>query len=334
MIADNDFKEVVMEITLDQAYKLFMADRETSCVPKTLIYYRENLSSFITYCSECFGRPSSDILCSEITKELFSNYIKYLRKRPKFYSHPFLDPLDETLSSSSINTYARSIKVFASFCKENEFGVNFTHKVKLPRNESAEIIPLYASEVKAIDACFNIKTELGLRNWCIVHLMLDAGFRCSEVINLRFCDLIFDKNIIRVYKSKFSKTRLVILCPRLKANLVKYCILYRNYTVLHEKDFVFMQMKNEKPINDNTVKQFFARIKKKSGVTRLHPHLCRHTFATSYIMGGGNMEMLRLLLGHSDYDVTRNYLHLAQQFTMLGADIYRLDPVFFKNYTV
>lgn len=36
-----------MSISLDQAYQIFMADRETSCADKTLIYYRENLTGFL-----------------------------------------------------------------------------------------------------------------------------------------------------------------------------------------------------------------------------------------------------------------------------------------------
>lgn len=321
-----------MSITIEQAYQLFMADRETSCADKTLIYYQENLTYFFTYVSECFHRPLSDIDCEEITKELFQNYIRYLRKRPKFQNHPFLEPSNEVLSSTSIRTYARSIKVFANFCKDNEYGNDFTYKVKLPIDDSGEIIPLYQSEVQQIDKLFNLKTELGLRNWCIIHLMLDAGLRSSEVINLRFCDLLFDKNIIQIYKSKCAKTRLVILCPRLKSNLLKYCVLYRNYTDLPSKTYVFLQMKQQQSINYNVIKQLFARIRKKSGIDRLHPHLCRHTFATSYIKGGGNIEMLRLLLGHSDYKITKEYLHLAQQSELLQEDIYKLDPVFFKRY--
>ena len=182
------------------------------------------------------------------------------------------------------------------------------------------------------DRLFNLKTEFGLRNWCIVHLMLDAGLRSSEVINLRFCDLMFDKNIIQIYKSKGSKTRLVILCPRLKVNLMKYCVIHRKYTALSPMSYVFLQMRQQEAINSNVIKQLFARIKKKSGIDRLHPHLCRHTFATSYIKGGGNIEMLRLLLGHTDYKVTRVYLHLAQQSSLLHEDIYQLDPVFFNRY--
>lgn len=321
-----------MEITLDQAFQLFLADRETSCTEDTLSYYKENILNFFLYCQDCFGRPYNRILCVEITRQVFTDYIRHLRNRPKFQNHPFLKASEDTLSGTSIRTYARAIKSFSNFCKDNGFCESFTYKVKLPRADSREIIPLYSSEVADIDSQFNLKTEFGLRNWCIVHLMLDAGLRTSEVVHLRFCDLLFDKNIIRIFRSKGEKTRLVLMCPRLKANILKYSIIYRNYMELPEKESLFIQMRNHQPINDNVIKQLFARLKKKSGIDRLHPHLLRHTFATSYVCGGGNIEMLRLLLGHCDYDVTKIYLHLAQQSKLLHYDIYRLDPVFFQKY--
>ena len=73
-----------MSISLDQAYQIFMADRETSCADKTLIYYRENLTGFFTYVSECFNRPVSEIGCDEVTRELFRNYISWNRPRNCF----------------------------------------------------------------------------------------------------------------------------------------------------------------------------------------------------------------------------------------------------------
>ena len=131
---------------------------------------------------------------------------------------------------------------------------------------------------------------------------------------------------------KIQELRLVILCPRIKSNLLKYCVIHRNYTELPAKSYVFRQMKQQQQINYNVIKQLFARIRKKSGIDRLHPHLCRHTFATSYIKGGGNIEMLRLLLVHTDYKITKEYLHLAQQSVLLQEDIYKLDPIFFRKH--
>ena len=86
---------------------------------------------------------------------------------------------------------------------------------------------------------------------------------------------------------KIQELRLVILCPRIKSNLLKYCVIHRNYTELPAKSYVFRQIKQQQQINYNVIKQLFSRIRKKSGIDRLHPHLCRHTFATSYIKGGG-----------------------------------------------
>ena len=40
-----------MEITLKQAYDIFIADRETSCADETISYYKENLTNFFKYCS-------------------------------------------------------------------------------------------------------------------------------------------------------------------------------------------------------------------------------------------------------------------------------------------
>lgn len=61
----------------------------------------------------------------------------------------------------------------------------------------------------------------------------------------------------------------------------------------------------------------FQKLKKCTGIDRLHPHLLRHTFATNYLVDGGDLETLRLILGHSDLQVTSMYLHLAQNKRLL-----------------
>ncbi len=47
----------------------------------------------------------------------------------------------------------------------------------------------------------------------------------------------------------------------------------------------------------------------------LHPwHLLRHTFASHFIMNGGNILALQKILGHSDLKMTLVYAHLAPDF--------------------
>lgn len=40
-------------------------------------------------------------------------------------------------------------------------------------------------------------------------------------------------------------------------------------------------------------------------------HVLRHTFASHFMMGGGNIIVLQRILGHSDIRVTMRYAHFA-----------------------
>ena len=163
----------------------------------------------------------------------------------------------------------------------------------------------------------------------MIHLMLDAGFRLGDVVSLTFKGINFNLNYL-VVKGKGDKFRTVFLCSKLKRMLYHYLLKFRSYTPGDDYP-VFVQVGTTEPITETSVHMVFARLKKRSGIDRLHPHLLRHTFATSFVVGGGSMEHLRIMLGHSDYATTKMYLHLAQQSQMLHSDIYRLDPVFFKT---
>lgn len=52
-------------------------------------------------------------------------------------------------------------------------------------------------------------------------------------------------------------------------------------------------------------------------------HALRHTFASHYIMNGGNLLALQRILGHSDVKTTLIYAHLAPDF--LGDEMNRVD---------
>ena len=71
-------------------------------------------------------------------------------------------------------------------------------------------------------------------------------------------------------------------------------------------------------MTSNAVKMMFSRLKERSGIVRIYPHLLRHTYATNYILQGGNLEVLRVLLGHSSINITQIYIHLASQMHLIN----------------
>lgn len=303
-------------MNLMMAYNLFLVDHETYCSEQTIIYYRSNVLKFVNFVSDQLGFVPDQVDCESISRELVLAYLAQLR--------------GIGCKNTSVNTYFRAAKVFINYCIDEGYcDLDALRKVKFLKKDNDPVIPLTQLEVDQIDGCYNDKAESGLRNLCIIHLMLDAGFRLGDVVSLTFKGINFKLNYLTI-KGKGDKFRTVFLCPKLKRMLYHYLIQYRAYAP--EDDYpVFAQIGTSEPITETSVKMVFARLKRRSGIDRLHPHLLRHTFATSFIIGGGNLEFLRMMLGHSDYATTKMYLHLAQQAKMLHSDIYQLDPVFFRS---
>lgn len=319
-------------IKLQHTYEMFICDRETFCSKKTILFYRDNISSFLSYVENITGVSSEDLDINDVPDKILSDYLRHLRKRKRFENHHLASPTNLPLKNTSVRTYCRAVKAYLNYCN-SEFDTYFHTKIKMPKDDSEEKIPLYETEVEQIDRLFHLKTMTGCRNYCIFHLMLDCGLRAGEVVSLRICDVLFDKNVIRIHNSKGNKSRMILLPSKLKKQLYLYLYMFRNYQ--HSKDYdmqpFFTKLRNDGFLNYNCIKQMIRKIKTTTNINRMTPHLLRHTFATSYIMGGGNMENLRLLLGHFDYSITREYLHLANTYALMGASIYKLDPIYFKS---
>ena len=259
-------------------------------------------------------------------------YVTFLRSRNKLESHPLKPTVNHPITKRSIRTYSVDLRTFFHFLYFNEYMEKDIMKgFKIIKAENKLVLPLFEGEVKMIDQIFNQKTYRGLRNYCIVHLMLDQGLRSGDVVSLTTRSVNFDESYIIVLNGKGDKDRIVPLAKRLRQPLYKYLTFFRPHTSEHDHLFCSLQ-DPEKPFTLDAVKSLFSRIRKETEIVRLKPHLLRHTFATSFILGGGDLESLRLYLGHSSYETTQNYLHLASLYERMGSDVYKLDGIFFRSY--
>lgn len=315
-------------MTIKEAYEKFMEFKYSYCDESTCDYYAQNLGFFFDYLESVNGASTAEIEVDAIRPDEVQHYIKYLRNKPKFENHPFKidDAKKGNLKNSTIRIYVRAVRVFINYLHDDLDCETVFKKPRLPSNDSRLQLPLYYHEVKLLDDQFSNSTELGLRNLCMIHLMLDAGLRSEEVIALRVKDVSFDKGYLVIEDSKNHKSRIVPLAWNLRIYIRSYLGL-RNF---HLEDPLLIKSGGI-PINYNVIKQLFSRIRSKTEIDRLHPHLLRHTFAVSYLIGGGNLEFLRDMLGHSDYTTTRDYVKMANQYRMMEADVYKLDDIFFRQ---
>lgn len=289
------------------AFKLYVSSYTS---PETVKYYDINLRMFSDYLISSKGTLDIDI--NSLNK---FDYIGYISKCKS-----------KGVKNTSVRTYARAVKVFLRWCYNEGFLLeNLTYNVKFPKPDKKIIIPLTAIRVVTLDDSI-WKGYCGKRDYLIFHLMLDCGLRRKEVVGLDFENINFVDGYITVVDSKNSKSRIIPL-----PNKVRYAIRdYTNHWKHHQKGALILDYTYSTRITVQAVNCIFYRLKKVD--KDMHPHLLRHTFGTSFILGGGSLEILRVLMGHEDYNVTKEYLHIASQSQIVNLDIYKLDDVFFRAY--
>jgi integrase len=69
----------------------------------------------------------------------------------------------------------------------------------------------------------------------------------------------------------------------------------------------------------------FGRVLKDAGITNFRFHDLRHTFASHYVMSGGNLYTLSKILGHKDIMMTQRCASLSPEF--INRERERLDTI-------
>lgn len=210
------------------------------------------------------------------------------------------------VSPLTVKGYVQVIKGFFNWCYQEELiDKNPASRLQLP-SIPKYIIPTFSAEhIKAmLDAC-DTSTTLGYRDYTVILVLLETGVRISELCNLHIQD-VHDKYMRVVGKG--DKEREVGLSPMVGKCLWKYINKYRSPRD-EEEQCVFINRYGV-PLTPTGVDQLLDDIKKRTGIegVRVSAHTFRHTFARMYLEQGGEIYKLSLLMGHSDMEVTQEYL--------------------------
>jgi len=297
----------------DTAYKLAelidyyeVCNRAEGKSSKTLSWYSANLRHFHTYLK---SRHIPDVI-DDISTKLLREYVLYLFKRKSYQDHPYTPTKNTPLSTATIHGHVRTLRAFFSWLTKEEFiQQNPSTRLKPPKLDHKLITVLSDEEIRTIVNTFNPKQPSDARNQTIFMMLLDAGLRIGEIVRLQMDDLHLDEGIIKVL-GKGKKERFVPIGINSQRVLQRYLFRYRPKQNDSQNDYVFLSISGN-PLTENSIKLMFARLAQRSGVKRLHAHLCRHTFATKFIINGGDVFTLQQILGHSTLEMVRHYVNLA-----------------------
>jgi site-specific recombinase XerD len=217
------------------------------------------------------------------------------------------DLQDRGLKLTTVNTRLRNVYAFIRFLIMEYKVVSWELmerkiKLKLPDRLPRAIDPQHLDQLLcAIDDC---------RDRALIMLLLRSGMRIGELLNCKLADIDLNEQKILIYQSdKTSVGRAVYYSTDAQQALLAW-LRVRDAS----KQYLFYGQK-DKPLCYEAARAIFQRCLQKadlqySGYTL---HCLRHTFATGLLNAKMPLECLRVLLGHSNLEITRRYARLSDK---------------------
>ena len=262
---------------------------------ETIEYYKKRIGYFISFVKD---KEISNVVIDD-----YNSYAIYLINK--------ITDKGTNLSSATIKTTLNASKIFLKYSYDNKYMTSDLYKnIKPYKQMKKTIVVLSAEDINKLLNSQNDFNIIGLRNLLAISLMLDAGLRVSEVVNLNVEDISNELGVIKVL-GKGKKERLVPLTDSIIKYYDKYVFLASLYS-----GALFLDSDTGLRMTSSGISQILRRIKKEQHFNKLHPHYLRHTFATLFLVNGGDPVHLQLILGHTTLYMTEQYLHLANQMTL------------------
>jgi len=274
--------------------------------PKTIDWYNLALRQFHRFLVESERSTSLGDLGDTEVRE----FILYLKERRRWQDNPYVRKHSGKLAAISIQTYIRALRAFFNWLyQEGYTNENRLARLKPPRAPTKVVEILTQEEIRRVLGCVDPNASAGARNYAILVLLLDTGLRCGEMRNVELENVNIEGGYLKVM-GKGGKERVVPFGATVQKALLRYLLHFRPEPFNPAIQNLFLTLEGN-PLTRNPVDMIFRRIARKSGVKRLHPHLCRHTFATNYLVNGGDVFSLQQILGHTTLEMVRRYVNLA-----------------------
>lgn len=210
--------------------------------------------------------------------------------------------VEKGLGSANGHTLVNALKFYYQQVQKQ-----YGWQLQLPRPKKEVKLPA----VLTVEECLRIfKTVTNNKHKLILLLTYGAGLRVSEVVNLKWGDLLMEEHKIHLKSSKGKKDRIVMLPQSVRAYLTHYSQLYRT-SKAHE--YVFQGQYTGEPYSVSSVQQVMRKAVKQSELSKKATvHTLRHSFATHLLENGTDIRYIQALLGHNSIKTTTIYTHLTK----------------------
>lgn len=274
----------------DMALYIDTLKYERKLSANTICSYQDNLMKFYKYILP------KDVLM--VTKEDIENFL--------------IAQKDKSITSRA--HYFTVLQNFYLFLVENGYlKASPCEGIRMPKIPQG--IPKYLT-YEEVEMLLNmpLKTPYDYRTHAMFELLYATGMRISELLSLKFSNLDFVEDFVKV-EGKGSKERIIPINDSSKKALQLYIDCYRPQLCKKGKHFDELFLNN---LGTPLSRQGFFKLLKLAcqsvGITKeVSPHILRHSFATHLLNNGADLRVIQELLGHSSISTTQIYTHVSKE---------------------
>jgi integrase len=268
---------------------LFNIQHKKTLLKKLLIRYRDDILPLKKNTSPDFYRINK-----MMTYPISQFYVEDIKS---FEVVQFRDALiQEKKSANTVRLYLAILSHVFTIAK-TEWGYdNLNHpvlKVRRPRLPQVNDRRLNDDEIKLI-----MKHSDSKLLSVAIHLSLNTAMRVSEISNLRWAQVLRDRQLIYVTDTKNGCNRFVPINDRVEKILSK---------LKHKDERVF-------PINAHSISNAFRRACHRAKIYKASFHTLRHEAISRWFECGLNPIEVATLSGHKSMQVLKHYTHIRPEY--------------------
>lgn len=198
----------------------------------------------------------------------------------------------------TLNRKLSAINSFFDFCIQENF---LAKKPKVRQSKVPKSLPKFLTYESVLESVqmINADSWIGLRDRALILFLYATGTRISEALKATKEDI--EEGWLKVRMGKGEKERLVPIAGKALDAIKAYLGERTKFS-----EYLFINYQGN-PLSRISA---FKITQKYLGVS---PHVLRHSFATSMILGGADLRVVQELLGHASISTTQIYTHIQKQ---------------------
>jgi integrase/recombinase XerC len=260
--------------------------------PHTVAAYRADLEQFFAH----INHPGPTISHpDEITHHHIRNWM--------------VDMMDNNITARTVNRKAATLRKYFKFLLQSDLiSTNPTAKIQTPK--AKKHLPVVV-ETDKLEHMLDYDFEpdfAGTRDKLIIELLFGTGIRLAELVGLKESDINAYEGTIKVL-GKRNKERVIPLNKELKRVITEYLELKKSEKFDNNSVTLIVTDKGANAYAKFIYLKVHKYLSNISTQNKKSPHVLRHTFATSLLNKGADLNAIKELLGHANLSATQIYTH-------------------------